>query len=80
MIGDTESIRVLTGTFAEREHRKWIDNAVELRNNPYSKESIEKRLNTAGGGRISGVGYQSSNIANTSNSNNASWYENAISN
>ena len=34
----------LKGSFAEREHRKWIENAIELRNNPYSKESIEKRL------------------------------------
>lgn len=32
------------GTIADREHRKWIEEAVPLQNNPYSKESIEKRL------------------------------------
>ena len=32
------------GTIADREHRKWIEKAVPLQNNPYSKESLEKRL------------------------------------
>ena len=32
------------GTIADREHRKWTEKAVALRNNPYSKESLEKRL------------------------------------
>ena len=33
-----------SGTIAEREHRKWVEKAVPLSNNPYSKESLEKRL------------------------------------
>ena len=33
------------GTFADREHRKWVEKAVDFGpNNPYSKESLEKRL------------------------------------
>ncbi len=35
------------GTIADREHRKWIEKAVPLTNNPYSKESLEKRLSKA---------------------------------
>ncbi|XP_059090088.1 uncharacterized protein LOC131885907 isoform X3 [Tigriopus californicus] len=32
------------GTIADREHRKWTENAISLLNNPYSKENIERRL------------------------------------
>ena len=32
------------GSIADREHRKWTEQAVPLQNNPYSKESIERRL------------------------------------
>ena len=33
------------GTIADREHRKWVEKAVDFGpNNPYSKESLEKRL------------------------------------
>ena len=35
---------ICIGTIADREHRKWIEKAVPLQNNPYSKESLEKRL------------------------------------
>lgn len=31
------------GSIAEREHKKW-ENAAPLKNNPYSRENIEKRL------------------------------------
>ena len=31
------------GSLADREHRKWIDSAIKLRNNPYSKENIDRR-------------------------------------
>ena len=31
------------GSLADREHRKWVEAAVSLRNNPYSKENIDKR-------------------------------------
>ena len=36
-----------SGTIADREHRKWIEKAVPLSHNPYSKESLEKRLSRA---------------------------------
>ena len=42
-------ISFLLGTIADREHRKWTEKAIPLQNNPYTKESIEKRLQ-----RISG--------------------------
>ena len=32
-----------SGSLADREHRKWVENAIVLPNNPYSKECIEKR-------------------------------------
>lgn len=32
------------GTIADREHRKWTENAIPLQNNPYSRENIERRL------------------------------------
>ena len=35
---------LILGTIADREHRKWTEQAIALQNNPYSKESIEKRL------------------------------------
>ena len=31
------------GSLADREHRKWVEATVSLRNNPYSKENIDKR-------------------------------------
>ena len=40
----TEDYLLFSGTIADREHRKWIEKAVPLQNNPYSKESLEKRL------------------------------------
>ena len=41
----TDDSRIQSGTtYADREHRKWIEKAVPLQNNPYSKESLEKRL------------------------------------
>ena len=30
------------GTIADREHRKWIEEAVNLPNNPYSTENLAK--------------------------------------
>jgi hypothetical protein len=33
-----------SGTIADREHRKWTEQAIALQNNPYSRESIERRL------------------------------------
>lgn len=33
------------GSIAEREHKKWL-NAVQLTNNPYSPEVLEKRLSS----------------------------------
>lgn len=41
---DFDRPRTKPGTIADREHRKWIEKAVPLTNNPYSKESLEKRL------------------------------------
>ena len=32
------------GSFADREHRKWEEKAVQLPNNPYSTENIVRRL------------------------------------
>lgn len=43
------NISLFLGTIADREHRKWTEKAIPLQNNPYTKESIEKRLQ-----RISG--------------------------
>ena len=43
------NISFFLGTIADREHRKWTEKAIPLQNNPYTKESIEKRLQ-----RISG--------------------------
>ena len=34
---------VLAGSIADREHRKWVEKAVPLSNNPYSKENITRR-------------------------------------
>ena len=31
------------GTLADREHRKWVEQAVSITNNPYTRENIEKR-------------------------------------
>merc|ERR550517_1546923 len=32
------------GSIAEREHRKWEEDAVKLENNPYSSEAVKRRL------------------------------------
>ena len=40
---------IISGTIADREHRKWTEKAIPFQNNPYTKESIERRLQ-----RISG--------------------------
>ena len=37
------SVTVMTGSLADREHRKWIESAVVLNNNPYSEENITRR-------------------------------------
>ena len=42
------------GTIADREHRKWTEKAISLQNNPYTKESIEKRLQRISGDTNSG--------------------------
>ena len=34
----------LSGSFADREHRKWVEEAVVLPNNPYTTENIVRRL------------------------------------
>ena len=49
LVYKTESKLNITysGTIADREHRKWIEKAVPLSHNPYSKESLEKRLSRA---------------------------------
>ncbi|XP_071744847.1 uncharacterized protein [Lepeophtheirus salmonis] len=41
------------GSIADREHRKWVELAVNMPNNPYSKESIEKRQSLKSLGRNS---------------------------
>ena len=33
----------LSGSFADREHRKWVEEAVVLPNNPYTTENIVRR-------------------------------------
>ena len=38
------------GSIADREHRKWTEKAIPMAHNPYTKESIEKRLKNAGVG------------------------------
>ncbi|XP_031621785.1 probable serine/threonine-protein kinase DDB_G0282963 isoform X3 [Contarinia nasturtii] len=40
---DNQDYRDLPGSIAEREHMKW-QNAVELPNNPYSAEALQRRL------------------------------------
>ncbi|XP_025831442.1 uncharacterized protein LOC108740591 isoform X3 [Agrilus planipennis] len=34
------------GSYAEREKNKWYQQAVELKNNPYSEENLQRRLST----------------------------------
>lgn len=38
----------LLGIYSKREKEKW-KHAVEMKNNPYSKENIEKRIKKKGG-------------------------------
>ena len=38
------------GSVADRERRKWVENAVCLSNNPYSKENIVRRKSSSNGG------------------------------
>ena len=33
----------MAGSLADREHRKWIESAVVLNNNPYSEQNITRR-------------------------------------
>ena len=33
----------LAGSLADREHRKWVEKAVPLSNNPYNMENITRR-------------------------------------
>ena len=34
----------MSGSFADREHRKWVEEAVVLPNNPYTTENIVRRF------------------------------------
>ena len=34
---------IMAGSLADREHRKWLESAVVLTNNPYSEENINRR-------------------------------------
>ena len=34
---------LLAGSVADREHRKWVEKAVPLSNNPYTMENISRR-------------------------------------
>lgn len=36
-------MNTITGSIAEREHKKW-QNAAPIKNNPYSAEALQKRL------------------------------------
>ena len=45
----------ISGTIADREHRKWTEKAIPLQNNPYTKESIERRLQRIGGAANGGA-------------------------
>ena len=38
------------GSVADRERRKWVEKAVSLSNNPYSKENIVRRKSSSSGG------------------------------
>ena len=44
------------GSFADRERRKWTEKAIAMQNNPYSKESIERRLSQISTGKSHGYG------------------------
>ena len=46
----------VSDTFAEREHRKWTENAIPLHNNPYSRENIERRLMSRSNNNLNGGG------------------------
>ena len=37
------NVSLLSGSVADREHRKWVEKAVPLSNNPYTMEYITKR-------------------------------------
>ncbi len=57
------------GTIADREHRKWTEQAILLQNNPYTRESIERR-------RLS-RGTLNENLS--PGRNNARWVEQLVS-
>ena len=38
----------MAGSLADKEHRKWTENAVTMINNPYTRDNIERRQRTGG--------------------------------
>ena len=40
---DAYNLCIPTGSLADREHRKWVENALALSNNPYSMENLTRR-------------------------------------
>ena len=56
----------ILGSIADREHRKWTEKAIPLQNNPYTKESIEKRLQRISGDVNSGRSQKPALVHDTS--------------
>ncbi|CAM1294721.1 Uncharacterised protein PB.2387, partial [Pycnogonum litorale] len=56
------------GTIAEREHKKWLEAAVSMPNNPYSRENLVKRIDTRNpsrrlpGGTLNGAGDENHDV------------------
>ena len=48
--GEEEEEGPAPGSVADRERRKWVEKAVSLSNNPYSKENIVRRKSSSSGG------------------------------
>ena len=48
--GQSPELTSAPGSVADRERRKWVEKAVCLSNNPYSKENIVRRKSSSSGG------------------------------
>ena len=48
--GQSMEVTTTPGSVADRERRKWVEKAVTMSNNPYSKENIVRRKSSSNGG------------------------------
>ena len=56
--GDTDTDTMQSqGSVGDRERRKWVEKAVPLSNNPYSKENIVRRKSSSSGGDFVSMRY-----------------------